>query len=719
MFPPYLRQELEKHEKFKFLKDKPGPSDKYLINNGQIKKVNDVISGDLFERHKKILTQYKANSVSASALSAALKDTTVEDDDNSNRTIPLAWKALAIFLILSEYEKDEDRFKYDFENQFEIRYKDLISTNPNLCNVSLRNLHGGWLCYIRFKNEVKELPMVLKYNGFEKPLDLYVKYTNNNVLSGTAISHFSTLGRKDLYDATSIVNTIPRNEIWLMASDDTNSMQARLHLSKDHIKADLLLNGSATINITPIKSPRIINTAIVLLKTEDEPIVDQAEVQTYGFPDEPKKQDSPKGLIAQEIRPILIYLFRRKPFESPSYTPNNIKGLEKINERPFETKGPRLINPLSHQVYTDLTNKLGEDFKFYSYARLSANSDKVSVYQWDITPNQTRRQFVITRQGDVGKSDFKGVVDFCSDDLHMILRESTNSRNRYLVIDFPNSTSDDISVMRSIGLSTHGKETIGFRELFIRIKKHSEADKSWSIDRGNIDYSQFLEIPEDFVSTADKLYLADRNQSTLTFPTRDNHLFTYNAQKDALDYAGREYFIYSPYAYGSDYDFIRTHLVIDKVGQSKLTLTYPWDTEKNYVFFGKILRNNNTLRLQLATEDGSPLHIFLNVKTKAPSPPIALHGWLMGTDFGNNAFSESCFMIDSKALGHDFKGLRAGAVPKDYLPPESNDNESEKAKKKKSERYKVESILSTVFSDSLKFTTLDDHFGQYHSHRYE
>ena len=371
------------------------------------------------------------------------------------------------------------------------------------------------------------------------------------------------------------------------------------------------------------------------------------------------KETSETSLDEKEI---ILYLSRNKKrnFRLNAFSPNSFEHLSSRNAAGDRKKG--------HDNYERLKIKL-KDHEFYAFNRFRQNGNEVAIFSYTFEFNDNEKVCLASRHpiGSPNKTDFKGEIYLLAEKIIFNLRDDIGQRYKQFIAPF-NCVVDDITksfVFKGITstISSLNGNPMALRELIVCIPKPKDSKDSFSrkfsnedMTNGYISYEDFRdELPITILKQEEKLFLANQNMSTLTFPSKTDAHFTYYRLDKARKYEGT----YHIFTYGTNQNIQLLHmeLSIDSLSEVELKIKFKKQTtDKPYIYKGVCEYYNSSLRIGVHYSSDYPNDerhaefIFDPITEIYGVIPNVLAGKNLITDAGNKSLSMNFLAINHKWL---------------------------------------------------------------------
>lgn len=553
----------------------------------------------------------------------------------------VACQFLVYYVIFKKFEEATIRNDIGaFKRYARDMESDLLSSNPDISWVSLWKMTGNWYLYISMHGKYFRLPVRFNYNGFDKPLDLELKHIDGTFHDGVAKSGYSS------------GNKFSKKELWCEAfgKDDTSAFQMRIYLDGTTLSGKLLTSGVATFNyLHNDTSKEVIFSSPILLEPADFKSFEDEESCRIDL-DEKQNHVSKLFKTEEDRHERTFFLERRRDFSTPNFAPSDISGLANINTH-YDIRYRKFYLSQKPSEYKSLKARLSGEW--YSLARISTKEDQISLHKLELTFEDSKRNIKVERFNHLKDSHMEGFIDRTGWNLYLLLRGKTGNRNGFITFALQEADDTTPSIFHAIGVSRHKKTTpLAWRELLIQFPqgvKKPEAFKKLLGKSNNITYQEFLKIDESVISRKDKLYLANRDQGTLTYPTEgDSITKQYLRQQNAAHYCSKDYFVYLPFSYNDKDELFRLTLTIDNLAKAILKVKYP-DINDSLKYTGLTYSILNTLQISLFSEQNQHVQILCNT-SPIPSSNIILDGIILCTDRNGKSIASRCLLIQSSLI---------------------------------------------------------------------
>lgn len=610
-------------------------------------------------------------------------------------------RLLARFVIYKTYDEiKRDYPELTFERYLTIKEIDLLSEDGSAAEIDLWKLDGNWKVFV--SNEINKVifPTRMIYHGFDKPLSIELDYFHDRILQGTVDIGYSKK------------NSVPSGELRFECSDEKVSIVGRAHLGKTISTDELVLTGLATSSEMDslTHKPALRSSAMVMeRKFRVDALSEKSAVKLLKYhisdaQDEDKsvnksdEQSSPENNEEQsssKYNNVYNFLDRRKSYSATEFSPNTLGGLENFNsfDRSLERQ---FLVPQKPASYKSLKMWLSEKCVWFSISRISEIDDRLSLTRYEFNAQDEKRNFHVKRYNRSKNSSFVGFIDRIGWDIYILLRGKSENRNRIMTFDFKGGVEGDSNFYYGLGISKHNNQGLAWREILFRFSSMDNAKKFFgdSIQKDNLTYDDFLKLNTSVIDNHDKLYLASRNQSTLSFPTAESPIYMrYQRQIGALPYCKRDYFIYMNYPYSDKFDLFRVKLFINQLAQVTAEVKYP-NSEECWKFKGDVTLVNDTLRISVFNPKRQQMSLLFNIHEKVIDRQIVLDGVALCTDKYGKSIAYTCVLVESKV--------------KDLMWPSSDITEAGVVEHKSDEHGVLFGLIASRLIRHLEVNTIDE-----------
>ena len=592
--------------------------------------------------------------------------------------------ALVYYVLFQDFEKEKEAGSpLEFSKYIECRREDLISDNPNILFIDLWRIARPWYIYLSCYDKYYRLPARLTYQGFDKPLNFEIKHLDNSVLRGQAESGYSSN------------RGMQEEELWCEAFDRRAAFQLRVHIDENALNGKLLVPGTVTFNYRhPDDSENSIFSSPLLMEPADNMVFENESILRLQKGDiENELFDTDKSKNERSF-----FLERRRDFSVFPFSPSDVSGLRQMNKNHGRNKR-YFYAPQAPELYESLKKKLTAG-NWYGLNRVNSE-EELSIVKYTFIPQDDKRNFKVKRFNSAENSYLRGFIDCIGTNVYLVLRGRTESRNGFLTFELKVEDDRSPKIYHAIGVSTQdSSDPLAWRELLVNFDSDDELPEIFKeFSQNRISYDDFAKNKDIGVDRKEKLYLASRDQSTLSFPKQqDNFIKQYLRQQNAFHYCGHEYFVYLPYSYDEKGHLFKLKVCIDELAQTRLELQYP-DQKDPIKFKGWVSSVGNTLRISVFNSKFQYLQILCNT-IAVPSSDIVLDGNVLGTDRQGKAVSSPCFMIKTSL----FKGDNENPIEQKASVIEKDSNEHNEARKI------VAKYLEKTFAE---FKTMDNVFEEF------
>jgi len=272
---------------------------------------------------------------------------------------------------------------------------------------------------------------------------------------------------------------------------------------------------------------------------------------------------------------IIIYLHRHRDKSIKPFKSNYIDHIEERNDNGLER-----VSRDNFRELKEIFDRRKEGYKWYSFSRVLKRKDRIAILEWGFECSNTDQSIKAKRHrvNNARRRRFDGEVILQSDYIYMQLQDKRKINSKNFIAGFPEENGETIKLYGISGTTTlHTNTTelkqIAIREVLVFMPEMLKLDSD-KLEAGYIDYDDFMKIDSAYLNLNDKLSLADRNDSVLSYPSLSNHKTVYGRRIGASAFKG-EYFVFTS---GTRLDrgkrLFVSKLKIDNLGKATSDLHY-------------------------------------------------------------------------------------------------------------------------------------------------
>ncbi len=392
-------------------------------------------------------------------------------------------------------------------------------------------------------------------------------------------------------------------------------------------------------NLVLIKNPKMLR--------ENEHLGKSPKLVTYKERPLAPTRFNPTG--EELVNQVVVYLTRHKDRPVQPFVPDKIEAID-VRNAEYHKKRARSGFMTLKRKFEDLSGKKN----WYSLSRVLPKSSEIAIYEWHFTFNDARQEVLVYRRrlNRPDYSEYEGEVTVESGHLYIRMRDKDKTKRKFLIALFPRE--GEIKTLYGISSTTYSanegyeSSNMAVREMLFQMDvKHL---KELDVSRGYIPYDEFIDFKG--MAEEDKLYIARREISSLSYPLPINYKKHYARIHKARFFAG-EYFAIFPNNYDHDEkSYLLTTISIDSLANVIMKVQYPQNPKRIYVYYGAIefYSNNLHMRLEIDTYDRDQQKVanlmIDDINSNFISKPSEFSGISIDTDHEGKTGAYPFVMID-------------------------------------------------------------------------